>query len=328
MKILYVTDLHGNKWKYEKSLKIALKEKVDLILNGGDMLPFPDAQNQVDPKDFISGYLSDYFSELGKVKIHYFCVLGNDDLILYEPLFNEVCQKFQHIENIANKKVSFLDYEFIGFNLVLDYPFRLKDRCRLDYKGAEPCEVQFGTPVFSNDETNSEIDNYNPFKTKETWYGGYREYLESLSTIEEELYRLPTPNDPKKCFYVIHQPPYRLGLDVCMDGRAVGSQSVFKFLLDKQPGFSLHGHIHESPRISKTWCAKIAETLCVQPGQYPMKSPMKTLTERLDLQRHLTYVLIDLDHKVLKRVDEFETVIKKVGKFESKKMIETFPIEN
>ena len=39
MKILYVTDLHGDKNKYRKSLEIAMKQEIRVIVNGGDMLP-------------------------------------------------------------------------------------------------------------------------------------------------------------------------------------------------------------------------------------------------------------------------------------------------
>lgn len=38
MKILYVTDLHGDKNKYRKSLEIAMKQEIRVIVNGGDML--------------------------------------------------------------------------------------------------------------------------------------------------------------------------------------------------------------------------------------------------------------------------------------------------
>nr|WP_288886996.1 hypothetical protein [uncultured Blautia sp.] len=39
MKILYVTDLHGDKNKYGKSLDIAVEKNIGVIVNGGDMLP-------------------------------------------------------------------------------------------------------------------------------------------------------------------------------------------------------------------------------------------------------------------------------------------------
>lgn len=34
MKILYVTDLHGDKEKYKKTLEIAIEKQIDVIVNG------------------------------------------------------------------------------------------------------------------------------------------------------------------------------------------------------------------------------------------------------------------------------------------------------
>lgn len=39
MKILYVTDLHGDKDKYKKILEVAINKDIHVIVNGGDMLP-------------------------------------------------------------------------------------------------------------------------------------------------------------------------------------------------------------------------------------------------------------------------------------------------
>ena len=39
MKILYVTDLHGDKKKYSKILEVAIEKEIKVIVNGGDMLP-------------------------------------------------------------------------------------------------------------------------------------------------------------------------------------------------------------------------------------------------------------------------------------------------
>lgn len=38
MKILYVTDLHGDKKKYRKILDVAIEKEIKVIVNGGDML--------------------------------------------------------------------------------------------------------------------------------------------------------------------------------------------------------------------------------------------------------------------------------------------------
>lgn len=56
MKILYVTDLHGDKNKYRKSLEIAMKQEIRVIVNGGDMLPKLGERHTEQPL-FIKGFL-------------------------------------------------------------------------------------------------------------------------------------------------------------------------------------------------------------------------------------------------------------------------------
>jgi len=39
MRVLFVTDLHGSKWKYERLFEVAKDFKANVVINGGDMLP-------------------------------------------------------------------------------------------------------------------------------------------------------------------------------------------------------------------------------------------------------------------------------------------------
>lgn len=338
MKILYVTDLHGNEWRYEKTLQVALREKVSIVVNGGDMLPYEEQG------EFLWHYLPDYFERFHKTKIPYLCMLSNDDLSMYDEDFDGLCQRCG-AQNIAQRNVEVLGYEFIGMNCVRDYPFRLKDRCRLDASRDHIIKRQFGTALFSVYKGTKALDSedlINPFDsdlsralatvpisdiTTQTAYDSYlkkfaltaqvaySDYLKSLPTIEQELNKLPTPSDMSKCIYVIHEPPYGVGLDVVpaatydsklgyyvVRGKRnskIGSRSVHDFIKRRQPAFSLHGHIHESPLISKKWFAKIGKTVCIQPGQLPLQKMPKGLQEYFT-----TYVLIDLDSGVIRRVDE------------------------
>ena len=261
MKILYVTDLHGNTWKYEKILEIAKELRVNVVINGGDMLPKGDLFKQ---DKFISQYLDDYFSRFNSAKIYYLCYLGNDDLKIFDELFDNVCNKYSFVFHLAQRKFKLGGYEFIGMNWIVDYPFRLKDRCRMDTNNYT-FQEQFGTGLLSTYNGWNEIDN---------WFS----YAKSLPTIEEELNQLVFPKDMKKSIYIIHMPPKHLGLDECYNGLEAGSDAVYNFLKKHQPKLSLHGHIHESPEVTKKWYAKLGSTICIQPGQ-------------LD---DLSYVIIDL----------------------------------
>lgn len=96
MKIIYVTDLHGDKWKYEQLYKLALFFKPDVVINGGDLLP---ADRKIAEQElFISEYLSEYFSKYDKAGIYYLCCLGNDDRRIFDRLFEKICRKFIQIK--------------------------------------------------------------------------------------------------------------------------------------------------------------------------------------------------------------------------------------
>ena len=59
-------------------------------------------------------------------------------------------------------------------------------------------------------------------------------------------------------------------MDIIADGAHVGSKAVMEFIENKQPPLTLHGHIHESPKMSGSWKDKIGKTICVNVGSsYP-----------------------------------------------------------
>ena len=269
MKILYVTDLHGHKWKYERIIEIAEKLRVTAIINGGDMLPHNNQQNR-----FITEYIDGYFAQLNSAEIYYLYILGNDDPMMLDGLFDDICSRYPFIINLAQRKFKIKDYEFIGMNWVVDYPFLLKDRCRMD-TDEYTFQKQFGKGMLSSQNGYKEIDD---------WFT----YAKTLPTIENELDKLVRPDDMSKSIYVIHMPPNSLGLDTCSDGEEIGSKAIYKFLKKNQPRLSLHGHIHESPEVTGKWYAKLGNTVCIQPGQL----------------NDLSYVIIDLDTMMFDRIEE------------------------
>jgi len=268
MKILYTTDLHGAVWKYDAITLLAKEHKVDMVINGGDMLPKISRDEQ---GDFILDVIDKHFSRLNDDGIHCLCLLGNDDIKIFDDLFQTTCDKYSVVHNIAQKKVNISGFEFIGFNLVVDYPFRLKDRCRID-------DNDF---IFPPQHGTGLLSRFGEWKELDDWYS----YAKTLPTIEEELDYLVKPDNMSKTIYVMHNSPSNLALDMCYDGRKVGSKAMYEFLKQHQPLMSLHGHIHESPDMTGHWCGKIGDTISIQPGQ-------------LD---DLTYIIIDLDIGYIKK---------------------------
>ena len=248
---LYVTDLHGNRRKYERTLALAVETGAWLVVNGGDM--YPHGRTHGDQERFIREFLDPHFAKYQEAGIRHFGFPANDDLRVHDPLFVEVCSRYPLVENLAGRKIPAGPYAFLGFNLVSDFPFRLKDRARMD-----DCEfafpVQFGTGILSRADGWEEIPD---------WMA----YAGTLPTIEEELGALPAPGDPGRAVYVIHGPPAGLGLDVVRGGQPVGSHATTRFIEKTQPCLTLHGHLHESPEESSVWMASVGKTVCIQPGQ-------------------------------------------------------------
>lgn len=275
MKIIFVTDLHGNVAKYRRVFEAAKKNKAVAVVNGGDMLTAA-GDLHASQRDFIEDFLSPYFAGYEKAGIHHLGLLGNDDLKIHDAVFHEVCRKYKNVVNLAQRRFNLAGFEFIGMNWVMDYPFRLKDRCRRDGPGYV-FQEQFGSGLLSTPEG---------FKELKDW----RAYAATLPTIADELAALPKPDAAGRTIYMIHAPPSGLGLDVISSGEKVGSQAVGRFIKKMRPLLTLHGHIHESPAISGIWKAGIGETICVQPGQMRANA--------------LSYVLIDLESTEMERFEE------------------------
>ncbi|MBN1896769.1 MAG: metallophosphoesterase [Candidatus Aenigmarchaeota archaeon] len=94
-----------------------------------------------------------------------------------------------------------------------------------------------------------------------------KDWEKSESLIEDDLERLSDKSDPRKTIYSMHAPPIGTNLDIIFSGDHVGSRAVREFIEKKQPYLTLHGHIHESPRMSGSWKDIIGETISVNPGK-------------------------------------------------------------
>lgn len=85
--------------------------------------------------------------------------------------------------------------------------------------------------------------------------------------IGKDLERLAKKSDPRKTIYSMHAPPLGTALDVSFSGEHVGSSAISRFITEKQPYLTLHGHIHESPHMSGSWKEIIGRTVSVNPGK-------------------------------------------------------------
>ena len=200
-------------------------------------------------------------------------MLGNDDLLAVDALFEKVCGEFGNVHNIAGKKVCVGGYEFIGMNHILDHPFSCKDRVVTETHYIPQRQL---SPVagISNEYGYDRIYNWLEYSRKE------------LPHMGDILKKLPEPENLQQTVYVMHMPPAGLRLgQLQYQDLDIGSADIYGFLKEKQPLLSLHGHIHEAPDTEKgKWINQIRRTACIQTGQTELDDKDMVYAE-LDLQK-------------------------------------------
>jgi len=248
MNCFFVSDLHGKTSRYQTLINEIRKDLPDIVLMGGDLLPGFNSLYG----DFITEYLIPKFEELKiELKNEYpkiFIIMGNDDPRIEEEKLIEAEGKC--IWNYLNEKMITLNgFDFYGYAYVPPTPFRLKDWEKFDVSRfvdigcISPLE---GSRTIAVDPVDIEYH-----------------------TIAKNLQNL-MPNNLSKAICLFHAPPYQTHLDrAALDGRKidhvqvdvhVGSIAIKNFIENKQPRITLHGHIHESSRITGHWQQKIKET--------------------------------------------------------------------
>jgi Icc-related predicted phosphoesterase len=177
--------------------------------------------------------------------------MGNDD-----PRFEEAAvweAATQDVwEYIHNRKVRFKDFDVYGYGYVPPTPFRLKDWERYDVsRYVDPGSISPEEGVRSF-----------PVSDQEKRY----------ATIQEDLARLAGNKNLDRAIFLFHSPPYETNLDLAALGgkmidhvpldQHLGSIAIRRFIEARQPLLSLHGHIHESVRLSLSWRDLIGRTHC------------------------------------------------------------------
>lgn len=268
MKFIYFSDIHGDVEKFEKVLKLAIEKNIENIVFGGDLFPKRPEIRESTQKEFINGYLKEFYGKLQKNDIKFIGILGNDDLEIVEEEYYTMIKDFSNVIDIDGKKADIENVSFIGLSKVLDTPFKRKNRIVVE-NGQEMPE-QFSDKIYVKGNFIS-IDEWAEMRKT------------TVPKMEDCLENLPKPTEGSKAIYVLHDPPYGIGLDYCKDGSKPGSKAITKFLENSNAYMSLHGHIHESQKFSGVWNGKIGNTICIQAGQ----------TEFGELPLH--YVIVDTE---------------------------------
>jgi len=255
---LFASDLHGRSRRYEALFAGIRELRPQAVFLGGDLLPFPPRHRpdapQVDDfvRDFLAPGLASLRETLRDRYPHVFLIPGNDD-----P--RAITEVFQELEPLGlwtwahGRAIAFGDHVVLGYAYVPPTPFLLKDWERYDTGPGVP------PGCISPEEGYRSVD----MPKGEARY----------STIAEDLDRLASGWDTERAILLAHSPPYGTCLDrAALDGKSfdhapldvhVGSIALRRFIETRRPMLGLHGHIHESARLTGSWRERLAVTHCM-----------------------------------------------------------------
>lgn len=219
---------------------------------GGDLLPPPGGKGP--PVDY---FINDYMvKELARLKSRLstlyppiFTILGNDDGRFEESAMNEAADAGL-LYYIHGRKEFFSRWTVYGYSYIPPTPFMLKDWERYDIS-------RYIDPGCISPEEGIRSVAITPDEAR-------------YSTIGEDLEKLTGEDDLREAIFLFHSPPYKTNLDrSALDGRMIdhvpldvniGSIAIRRFIEDRQPLLTLHGHAHEAARLTGSWKDTIGST--------------------------------------------------------------------
>lgn len=252
----FAADLHGSARRYDRLLEAARAERPAAIFLGGDLLPHVAFARGETGGHFVETVLAPAFaslSALGAEAPRVFLIPGNDDPRCEEPAFlsavGAAVWTYMH-----GRCERWSGFDVYGYACVPPTPFALKDWERYDVSGhLDPGDIP-------------------PEEGIHTVAGPDARAIR-LATIERELDTLIGAADLHRAICLFHSPPYRSALDrAALDGRAidgvpldvhVGSIAIRRLIESRQPLVTLHGHVHESARLTGRWKEEIGRTVAM-----------------------------------------------------------------
>ena len=252
---LFVSDLHGRVDRYRKLFAAIEAERPAAVFLGGDLLPsglfaaigLPEGEQFI--RDFLARELDRLRRALGSAYPRVFLILGNDDARGEEPAIRDL--EAQGLWEYAHERQFAIgDCRVYGYACVPPTPFQLKDWERYDVSrfvdpGCVPPDEGFRTVAVEPRDVE-------------------------LRTIARDLQELAGETDQSTAVWLFHAPPYETALDrAALDGKMVdhapldvhvGSIAIRRFIEKRQPRATLHGHVHESARLTGSWRETIGRT--------------------------------------------------------------------
>ncbi len=251
----FVSDVHGREDRYTKLVASIEAERPRAVLLGGDLLPHagllpPGGGDFL--VDWLAPRLERLRAGLGRDYPRLLVIFGNDDPRAALPSLAAL-ESRALLEHVHGRRVDADGRAVYGYACVPPTPFRLKDWERYDVsRFVDPGSV-------SPEEGMRSV----PANEDEVRWG----------TIAGDLEALVGGDDLAQAVLLLHSPPYRTALDrAALDGRFVdqvpldlnvGSIAIRRLIEARQPLLTLHGHVHESARLTGAWSDRIGRTVCL-----------------------------------------------------------------
>lgn len=260
---LFASDLHGRVDCYAKLFAAIEAERPAAVFLGGDLLPnglglagagaTGREHDRAADRPFLTGFLAGELSRLRRALAEdypaVFAILGNDDPRIEETAALELdARGLWHYAHL--RRIPWGDYCVFGYSCVPPTPFRLKDWERYDVS-------RFVDPGCSSPEEG--------WRTVPASEGDIR-----YGTIQADLEALAGAEDLARAIVLLHAPPYESPLDrAALDNVSIdhvpldvhiGSIAVRRFILAHAPLVTLHGHVHESARLTGQWRTRYDRT--------------------------------------------------------------------
>ena len=254
------SDLHGRRGRYLSLLGAIEQESPSAVFLAGDLLPMPLdrswTENRVQDcflRDFLFPKLRELRERMGSAYPSIMIIMGNDDYRAEEEdLLDADAEGL--LAYLHERGALLGDYRVIGYACIPPTPFGLKDWERYDVsRYVDPGCV-------SPEEGRRSV----PVDEIQIRYG----------TIRADLSALLGDEDLSRTLLLFHSPPYGTRLDRAdLDGQMVdhvpidphvGSIAISRLIESRQPLVTIHGHIHESTRITGVWMERIGGTCCFQ----------------------------------------------------------------
>lgn len=248
-RIVYASDLHASTAHYETLFETALQVEADAVVLGGDLLP-----DDLSGTNLAKTQIGWVEQSLAPILVRYrvrggqrvLAIGGNHDTVLGM----EAMARTAIVEVIHGRAVELGRWTFVGCAHTPPTPFIVKDFERRDDPGG-PEEPQPSRCWVSGPEGMVSTAPADHFR--------------KLPSITEELHRLPFVEG--RTAVVAHCPPFETPLDKMYGPRHIGSRAMRRFIDERRPQMTLHGHIHESPQLTGEYSAQLGGTLSLNAGQ-------------------------------------------------------------